>query len=98
MGFFRRARAEEEPPAPSPLPVPDEGDGPQALRRSMEDVIAFINRRIERNSDRLPDASTATGPAPSRLSGIQAIQIGLPAAAASGAMAAMRSGVVTGLW
>lgn len=50
MGFFRRARAEEEPSAPSPLPVPDEGDGPQALRRSMEDVIAFINR----NSGRLP--------------------------------------------
>ena len=54
MGFFRRGRADDVPPAPAPappaLPIPDEGDSTQALRRSLEDVIAFINS----SSGRLP--------------------------------------------
>jgi len=50
MVSFRRGHADHEPPAPPPPPRPDEGDGPQALLASLEDVIAFINR----NAGRLP--------------------------------------------
>jgi len=50
MVSFRRGHADHEPPAPPPPSIPDEGDGPQALLGSLEDVIAFINR----NAGRLP--------------------------------------------
>lgn len=50
MELFRRGHADDEAPAPSPPPIQDEGDSPQALRRSLEDVITFINR----NAGRLP--------------------------------------------
>ena len=53
MEWFRRGRAHNGAPAPSSLPVPDEGDSPQVLRRSLEDVIAFINR----NAGRLPSVA-----------------------------------------
>jgi len=50
MVLFRRGHADHEPPAPPPPPITDEGDSPQALLGSLEDVIAFINH----NAGRLP--------------------------------------------
>lgn len=50
MGLFRRVRTHDAAVAPSSLPLPDEGVNPQVLRRSMEDVIAFINSNAGRLS------------------------------------------------
>jgi hypothetical protein len=51
MGFFRRGRASDDAPVRSPLPVPeDTEDSEEGLRRSMDDVVAEINR----NAGRLP--------------------------------------------
>ncbi|MEP7193199.1 MAG: hypothetical protein ABI903_10070 [Actinomycetota bacterium] len=53
MGLFSRVREAVDARAPSPRPVPDvpipeEGDSPQSLRRTMDDVIEFINRSAGR--------------------------------------------------
>jgi len=53
MGLFRRGRAYFDAPVPAPAAVPEGDDDPQALRRSMEDLISFINR----HAGRLPAAA-----------------------------------------
>jgi hypothetical protein len=58
VGFFRRERDNGRAPVPAVAPPPrsDEGNSPQALRRSLEDVITYINR----NSGRLPGVAVVT--------------------------------------
>lgn len=56
MGLFRKGSAHDDAPAASPLLAQDDGDSAEVLRRTLEDVIAFINR----NAGRLPGVAVVS--------------------------------------